>query len=408
MQWQKWLYTVPLRLRSIFRRSQVEGELDEELRFHLEARIQHEIAAHRTPEEARYAALRAMDGIEQRKEECRDMRHMNVIDNLRRDVRYAVRTLARSPGFTVAALLALALGIGANTAVFSVVNSVLLRPLPYPDPERLVWIQDGLTQSSRSSRWGACVADFLLWQSRSRSFDPLAAWAVNTFNVTGDGEAERVAGFGVTARFFDVLRVRPLHGRTFARDDDQPGRAPVTLISERLWERRYGRHPGVIGRSIALNGRQFTVIGVMPASFRFRNPEADVWAILTLDPPTRRGPFFLRSLARLRPGITLEQANREMGALGVEVERTDPKGVERVRYPVTTLMEEVSGDIRPLLGVLSGAVALVLLIAVFNVANLMLARATVRQREMAIRSSLGAGSVQLARQLLTECIVLSL
>ena len=324
-----------------------------------------------------------------------------------RDLRYAMRTLARNPGFTVAALLALALGIGANTAVFSVVNGVLLRPLPYSEPERIVWIQDGLTQSSRS-RWGACVADFLVWQSRSRSFDPLAAWANNIFNVTGDGEAERVAGFGVTARFFDVLRVRPLQGRTFAPDEDQPGRARVALISERFWERRYGRRPAVIGRSVELNGRPFTVIGIMPASFRFRNPEADIWTILTLDPPTRRGPFFLRGIARLRPGVTLEQANREMDALGAEVERSDPKGVEHVRYPTTTLMEEVTGDIRPLLVILSGAVGLVLLIAVFNVANLMLTRATVRRREFAIRSSLGAGTVQLARQLVTECVVLAL
>ena len=404
----RWIYVVRLRLRSIFRRSQVERELDEELRFHLEARIQHEIVAGRKPEEARRVALRALAGMEQRKEECRDMRHVSVIDNLVRDVRYAVRILVRSPRFTVAALLALAVGIAASTAVFSVVNAVVLRPLPYAEPERIVWIQDGLTKASRSSRWGACVADFLLWQSRSRSFDPLAAWSVNIFNLTGDGEAERVEGFGVTARFFDVLRARPLHGRTFARDEDQPGHTPAALISERLWERRYRRDPGVTGRIIELNGRSFTVIGVMPANFRFQNPEADVWAILTLEPPTRRGPFFLRGIARLRPNVTMEQANREMDALGAEVERADPKGVERVRYPVTTLMEEVTGDTRPLLAVLSGAVSLVLLIAVFNVANLMLARATVRQREMAIRMSLGAGSVQLARQLLTECVILSL
>jgi len=331
-----------------------------------------------------------------------------MFDTLRLDVRYAMRTLVRSPGFALAALVTLALGIGANTAVFTIVNGVLLRPLPFANPDQLVWIQDGLTHSSRSSRWGACVADFLLWQSRSHSFDTLAAWATNIFNLTGDGEAERVTGFGVTARFFDVLGVSPLRGRTFASDEDQPGRTPVALISEHLWERRYRRDPGVIGRSVELNGRPVTVIGVLPASFRFRNPEADIWSILTLDPPTRRGPFFLRGIARLRPGVTLDAANREMDALGAEVERADPKGVEHVRYPVTALMEEVSGDIRPLLTILSGAVALVVFIAVFNVANLLLARTTARQREMAIRSSLGAGRAQLARQLLTECVVLSL
>src|SRR5215471_16362203 len=277
----RWIYIVRLRLRSIFRRSQVERELDEELRFHLEARAQREIAAGSTPGTARRAALRAMDGIEQRKEECRDMRHTNAVDNLRRDVRYAVRTLARSPRFTVAALVALALGIGATTAVFSVVHGVLLRPLPYAEPDRLVWLQDGLTQSTRSSRWGACVADFLLWQSRSHSFESLAAWTGTAFNLTGGGEAEHVTGLVVTARFFDVLRVRPLQGRTFAPDEDQPGRAPVTLISERLWERRFRRDTAAIGRSVELNGRQFTVIGVMPATFRFQNREAEVWAILS-------------------------------------------------------------------------------------------------------------------------------
>src|SRR5262245_38411924 len=180
---------------------------------------------------------------------------MNMFDSLRFDVRHAVLTLVHSPRFALAALVALALGIGANTAVFSVVNGVLLRPLPYAKPDQLVWIQDGLTQSSRSSRWGACVADFLLWQSRSHSFDTLAAWGTNTFNLTGDGEAERVTGFAVTARFFEVLGVAPLRGRTFMADEDQPGRTLAALISERLWERRYRRDPGVIGRSVDLNGR---------------------------------------------------------------------------------------------------------------------------------------------------------
>jgi putative ABC transport system permease protein len=385
----------------------VERELEEELQAHLEQRIEMERAAGKTPEEARQAARQAMDGMERYKEECRDMRKTQHIENLVRDVQYAVRTLRRSPGFTAAAFLALALGIGANSAIFSVIQAVLLRPLPYAQPERLVWIQDGLTQNS-PTRWAACMADYLLWQSRSRSFDLLAAWSPNTFNVTADGPADRITGFSVTARFFDVLGVRPSQGRSFAVDEDQPGRTSVALISDRYWERRYGRKPDTIGRVTELNGRAVTIIGVMPASFRFQNPDADVWAILALTPPTRRGPFFLRGVARLRNGVTLAQANREMDVLGAEVERADPKGVDRVRYPVTTLMEEVTGDIRPLLLVLTGAVALVLLVAIFDVANLMLARATVRQREMAIRLSLGAGSGRLARQLLTESLVLAL
>lgn len=213
-----WIYTVPLRLRSIFRRSQVELELEEELCFHLEARMRQEIAGGATPEEARYAALRAMDGMEQRKEECRHMRHINLVDNLVRDTRHAVRTLARSPGFTLAALLTLALGIATSTAVFSVVNGILLRPLPYREPERLVWIQDGLTQSTRSSRWGASVADFLLWQSRGRSFDPLAAWAVNTFNIT--------SGTGILRICRSVLLAADVPGGA-----NQRARAPLAPCS---------------------------------------------------------------------------------------------------------------------------------------------------------------------------------
>jgi predicted permease len=407
MAGQKWIYAVPLRLRSIFRRSRVESELDEELRFHLEQRIEYEIAAGRTPEQARYAALRAMDGMEQRKEECRDMRHMNVIDNLVRDLRYAARALARNPGFTLAALLALALGIGANTAVFSVVNGVLLRPLPYTDPDRLVMVFDS-SQQQGLARGPACMADFLDWKARSRSFQTLDAVARNRFALTDDGEAEQIVGMGVTSTFFETLGTRPLLGRAFTSGDDHPGRALTVVISERLWHRRYASNPGILGKEVVLNGRPHTLIGVMPGGFEFGQRDVEAWAILTLDPPTRRGPFFLRGIARLKAGVTLEQAAAEMAVIASDVERANPKDYSRLRFPVIGLREIVVGDIRPLLWVLSGAVLLVFLIAVSNVANLMLARATARQREIAIRLSIGAGRGQLVRQFMTESLMLSL
>jgi predicted permease len=402
---RQWIYTVPLRLRSIFRRSQVERELEEELRFHLEARIQDEIAAGRTPEQARYAALRAMDGMEQRKEECRDMRHMNAIDNLRRDVRYAVRALARSPGFTVAALLALALGIGANTAVFSVVNGVLLRPLPYADPDRLVMV---FTSRPHSERGNASVAEFLDWRAASRSFQTLDAVDRNRFTLTGDGEPVRISGLSVTATFFETLKARPLLGRIFANGEDQPGRDPTVVLSEGLWRRRYASNPDIVGKPVILEGRPHTVIGVMPASFEFWQRDVEVWATFPLRPPTRRGPHLLLGLARLRPGVTLTQAAAEMEMIARNVQRANPKDYANLRFPVVPLREVIVGDIRPLLWVLSGAVILVLLIAVSNVANLILARSTARQREIAVRLSIGAGRGRLVRQFMTESVLLSL
>jgi putative ABC transport system permease protein len=406
MPWQ-WIYTVPLRLRSVFRRSQVERELDEELRFHLEARIQQEIAAGRTPEEARYLALRAMDGMEQRKEECRDMRHMNLVDNLVRDVRYAVRTLAHSPGFTLAALLALALGIGANTAVFSVVNAVLLRPLPFADPDRLVMV------FNYTPRGAASMADFLDWRARSQSFETIAVFEVNPFTNsrftwTGDGEPEQVVGYRVTAGFFDTLGVRPILGRTFYAGEDEPGRPRAVVLSERLWRRRYGANPDVLGKTAVLNGRDHTIMGVMPTGFEFWNRDVDAWAILPLDPPSRRGPFFVRGVARLKPGVSVEQASAEMRVMASDIERTYPQSYNQLRIPVVPLREVVVGNIRPLLWVLSGAVALVLLIAVSNVANLTLGRASARSQEIAVRLSIGASRGQLVRQLMIESLVLAL
>jgi putative ABC transport system permease protein len=348
-----------------------------------------------------------MDGMEQRKEECRDMRQMNLIDNLVRDVRYAVRTLARSPGFTVAALLALALGIGANTAVFSVVNSVLLRPLPFAEPDCLVMIFN--SRPSVGIKTGpASMADILDWKARSRSFQTLAAINFNRFTLTGDGAAEQIVGMSVSASFFETLQARPLVGRTFAADEDRPGSTLTIVLSERLWHRRYASDPGVLGKQIVLNGRSHTIIGVMPGNVEFGPRDVEAWPILTLNPPTRRGPFSYRGIARLKPGVSVAQAASEMEAIAHEVERAHPQGHTGLAFPVVPMHEVTVGRIRPLLWVLSGAVLLVLLIAVSNVANLMLARASARRRETAIRLSIGAGRSRLVRQFMTESLMLSL
>ena len=334
------------------------------------------------------------------------MRHMHVFDNLVRDIRYGVRTLIRNPGFTLATLGALTLGIGANTAVFSVVNGVLVRPLPYADPDSLVMVFNSFQQQGME-RGPAGIADFLDWKARAHSFQTLDAIANQRFTLVGDGEAEQIQGLTVTASFFETLGVRPLLGRTFTAGDDQPGRPPTVLISERLWRRRYGSRPTVVGKDIVLNGRQFSIVGVLPNAFRFGG-EAEAWSILTLDPPTRRGPFFLQGIARLRPGVTLDQAAGEMQSIAQGVEREHPKDYTRLRIPVVDLREVAVGNVRPLLAIISVAVFLVFLIAITNVANLILARATARQRELAIRLSVGAGRGQLVRQLMIESLVLSL
>ncbi|MGH8637539.1 MAG: ABC transporter permease, partial [Burkholderiales bacterium] len=324
---------------------------------------------------------------------------------LRRDVRYTVRGLARSPGFTVAALLALALGIGANTTVFSVVNGVLLRPLPYADPDRLVML---FTSRPHSERGNASVAEFLDWTAASHSFETLDAVDPGRFTLTGDGEAVQISGLSVTATFFETLKARPLLGRTFVNGEDQPGRDPTVVLSERLWRRRYATATDIVGKVIDLEGRPHTVIGVMPASFEFWQRDVEAWAIFPLRPPTRRGPHMLRTLARLRPDVTLAQATAEMETIARNVQRANPKDYANLRFPVVPLREVVVGDIRPLLWVLSAAVVLVLLIAVSNVANLMLARSTARQREIAVRLSIGASRGRLVRQFMTESVLLSL
>ena len=395
-----------LRLRGVFRANR-EEQFAEEIEAHVEMHVRDLVESGLSRDEARRQAIMKLGGMESTRQAYRDAEHLPWLENLLRDCRFTLRTLAKNPGFTIVALTALMLGTGASTAVFSVVETVLLRPLPYADPDRLVWIHDGLTQGDRSG-WSACMEDFLLWQTRARSFAQLSAFTGDHFALTGDGQAEELAGADVTGKFFETLGVRPLMGQTFAADADQPGRETTALISERLWRSRYAARTDILGRSIVLDGQPVAVIGVMPSSFRFVFPDADVWRILPLTPPTRRGPFILRGIGRLKPGVTLAEVNAEMAGLAQGVERADPKRLERLRYPVVGLTEAMVGNVRPLLVALAAAVVLVLLIAVFNVGNLLLARAAVREQEIAIRLSIGAGRKRLIQQLLTESIVLSL
>lgn len=409
----RWLTEIWLRFRGLVWRTKLDRDLDTEMEFHLRMR-QRELEESGTPSaEARHAASRRFGNKTLIQERGREMFGFVSLEGFYRDICYAARTLARSPGFTITALFALALGIGANTAVFSVVNGVLLRPLPYVEPDRLVMLFNSRPFLG-ATRGSASLADFLDWRKGNQSFESLDVFEMNPFSGgrftwTSDGvEPAQVVGFRVSATFFDTFGVRPIIGSGFKKGDDEPGKPDTVVVSERLWRKRYGASREVLGKQVLVNGSPHIIAGVMPGSFEFWQRDADAWAIHKMTPPSRRGPFFLRGVARLKPGVTIEQASANMNAIARNVERANPADHAGLRYNVFPLRDVVVGDVSLLLWVLSGSVLLVFLIAVFNVANLTLARATTRQREIAVRLSIGAGRGQLIRQFLTESLMLSL
>jgi len=432
MRFEHWLYTIPLRLKSLFRRKQIEQELDEELRFHVEQRIAQEIAGGKTPEQARYAAIHAMEGMQQQKEKCRDTLRMNFFDDLWRNMRYASRGLKRSPGFTAVTVIILALGIGANTAIFSLVDTVMLKLLPVKAPEQLYFV--GHTTQRMSLTWN--YPDYRAMRDHNTVFTGLAGYSLGLEPLgvqtgsAGGYATELSSGIFVSGNYFNLLGVSPALGRVFNEADDRtPGASPYVVLSYPFWQSHFNGDAQAIGRKLRINGYPFTVIGVAPRGFAGADVayKPDLFIPIMMRSQVLHIPFanwndrhnwWMAAVGRLKPGASIKEAEGQLFAIckGQEAaglqRLANPKWVVTadriVLKPAARGFSYLADEIKKPLLILFVVVGLVLLIACANVANLMLARGAARQREIAVRLAVGASRKRVISQLLTESMLIAL
>jgi predicted permease len=395
------------RLFNLFGRARLSQAIDDELQFHMDERVDELKAEGLSDRDARSLAARQFGNTTLYNERTRNVNVSKTFEDLIDDAAYAVRSLKRAPTFTAAAILTLALGIGATTTIYSVVRTVWLRPLPYRAPDRVVRVWE---KNDRLAipKFSASIPTYLSWRERSTSFESLVAMMGTNASLTGQGDPERVRSLAVTAGFFDTLGIRPVHGRAFIAGEDAPGHTRVVVLSERLWRRRFAGDPDSIGRGIPLNGENCTVIGIAPNDMGFAS-DIDIWEPLTLDPSREnRGNHIVVVLGRLKPGVSAGQAEAELNRLAAQLEREFPDMARDWRVRLAPAIDWiVDRETRSALLVLLIAVGLLLFVACINVANLLLARASSRIQEFGIRQALGAGRGRLIRQLVTESLVLA-